>query len=283
MVEVNNVAGVTKVADNVERVAALEFSFVDDLVALGLNPVAIADDGNKENMVEPVRKHLNDYISVGDRENPDLNKLREAEPQLIIADSTRHKDIYDELNKITPTILLNSFGGDYKENLEAFKVVSQAVSKEDEGKARLEEHNKKVDEESKNISIDKKLSTLPVVPAKIGVAAHSDKSYIGQFLEILGFDIPLDQKDANKYKLYLDGPYLQMTPDQLAELDPERLIIMSDEEDKNALEKLKEADAYKKIKAVENDKVHQVDRLAWAKSRGLIASENIVKELSEFK
>ncbi|RZI03086.1 iron citrate ABC transporter substrate-binding protein, partial [Staphylococcus condimenti] len=85
MVEVNNVAGVTKVADNVERVAALEFSFVDDLVALGLNPVAIADDGNKENMVEPVRKHLNDYISVGDRENPDLNKLREAEPQLIIA------------------------------------------------------------------------------------------------------------------------------------------------------------------------------------------------------
>ncbi|ANZ33465.1 iron citrate ABC transporter substrate-binding protein [Staphylococcus carnosus] len=283
MVEVNNVAGVTKVADNIERVAALEFSFIDDLVALGISPVAIADDGNKENIIEPVRKHLDDYISVGDRENPDLDKLREAEPQLIIADSTRHKDIYDELNKITPTILLNSFGGDYKENLEAFKVVSQAVSKEDEGKARLEEHNKKVDEESKNISIDKKLSTLPVVPAKIGVAAHSDKSYVGQFLEILGFDIPLDQKDANKYKPYLDGPYLQMTPDQLAELDPERLIIMSDKEDENALDKLKNSDAYKKIKAVENDKVHQVGRLAWAKSRGLIASESIVKELSEFK
>lgn len=49
-----------------------------------------------------------------------------------------------------------------------------------------------------------------------------------------------------------------MTPDQLAELDPERLIIMSDEEDKNALEKLKDSDAYKKIKAVENDRVHQV-------------------------
>ncbi|GEP83567.1 transport system binding protein [Staphylococcus piscifermentans] len=283
MVEVNNVAGVTKVADNVERVAVLEFSFVDDLVALGISPVAIADDGNKDKIIEPVRKHLKDYISVGERENPDLNKLREAEPQLIIADSTRHKDIYDELNKITPTILLNSFGGDYKENLEAFKTVSQAVSKEEEGKKRLEEHDNKVDEGSKNISIDKKLSTLPVVPAKIGVAAHSDKSYVGQFLEILGFDIPLSQQDANKYKPYLDGPYLQMTPDQLAELDPERLIIMSDEEDKDALEKLENADAYKKIKAVENDHVHKVGRLAWAKSRGLIASENIVKELSEFK
>ena len=38
-----------------------------------------------------------------------------------------------------------------------------------------------------------------------------------------------------------------MTPDQLAELDPERLIIMSDEEDEDALEKLENADAYKKL------------------------------------
>ena len=80
MVEVNNVAGVTKVADNVERVAVLEFSFVDDLVALGISPVAIADDSNKDKIIEPVRKHLKDYISVGERENPNLDKLREAEP-----------------------------------------------------------------------------------------------------------------------------------------------------------------------------------------------------------
>ncbi|UXR31951.1 ABC transporter substrate-binding protein [Staphylococcus simulans] len=78
MVEVRNESGITQVAENVDRVAALEFSFVDDLLALDIKPAAIADDGNKENLFEAVRTQIGEYVSLGDRNNPDLDALREA-------------------------------------------------------------------------------------------------------------------------------------------------------------------------------------------------------------
>lgn len=108
MVEVRNESGITQVAENVDRVAALEFSFVDDLLALDIKPAAIADDGNKENLFEAVRTQIGEYVSLGDRNNPDLDALREAEPQLIIADGERHHKIYRDLEKIAPKFYLKA-------------------------------------------------------------------------------------------------------------------------------------------------------------------------------
>ena len=48
-----------------------------------------------------------------------------------------------DLNKIAPTIELKSFDGNYNENIDAFKTISKALGKEDEGKKRLDEHEKK--------------------------------------------------------------------------------------------------------------------------------------------
>lgn len=283
MIEVKNEAGITQIADNVDRVAALEYSFVDDLLALGIKPAAIADDGSKEHLFEAVRNQVGDYVSLGDRENPDLEKLKQAEPQLIIADGERHHTIFRKLEKIAPTILLESFDGNYEQNIEAFKLIGKAVSKEQEAKKRVAIHEQKIKQIEDEITIDKKLGTLAAVVTDDYIVGHDTNSYVGQFLKKLDFIVAITQADSNKYPEYKDGPYLKLTDAQLKELNPERLILMVDDENAEALEKLRQSEVYNTINAKKNNRIHFVNRELWAKSRGLVASEYIAEDLTRFK
>lgn len=283
MVEVRNESGITQVAANVDRVAALEYSFVEDLLALGIKPAAIADDGNAENLFDAVREQVGSYVSLGDRKNPDIEALREAEPQLIIADGERHHRIYRDLEKIAPTILLESFDGNYEQNVESFKLIGKAVSKEQEAKKRVAIHEQKIKQIEDEITVDKHLGTLAAVVTDNYIVGHDANSYVGQFLKRLGFKMAITQADSKTYPEYKDGPYLKLTDEQLKTLNPERLILMVDDENSEALEKLRQSEVYNTINAKKNNRIHFVSRELWAKSRGVIASEYIAEDLTKFK
>ncbi|UXR69200.1 MULTISPECIES: Fe(3+) dicitrate ABC transporter substrate-binding protein [unclassified Staphylococcus] len=280
-VEVKHDGGTTKIEKEPKKVVALEYSFVDALVALGVKPVGIADDGDKENIIDPIRDKVGDYKSVGDRKQPNLEVISQLKPDLIIADSNRHKGNYEQLSKIAPTILLPSLDSDYKQNLEAFKTIGKALSKEDAADKRLKEHKEKIEKYQKDISMDKDKKVLPAVISQSGLLAHSDKSYVGQFLHELGFKEALTKDVADQLPEYLNAPYLNMNSEQLSDVNPERMFIMVNGEDDPFYVKMKEDKVWNELDAVKNDRVHVVDRLTWAKFRGLISSEEIAKELAE--
>ena len=81
----------------------------------------------------------------------------------------------------------------------------------------------------------------------------------------------------------MKGPYLQLDTEHLADLNPERMIIMTDHAKKDSAEfkKLQEDATWKKLNAVKNNRVDIVDRDVWARSRDLISSEEMAKELVE--
>ena len=139
-VEIKHEEGKTKVPKHPKRVVVLEYSFVDALASLDVKPVGVADDKKKERIIKPLRDKIGNYTSVGARKQPNLEEISKLKPDLIIADSNRHKGIYKDLSKIAPTIELKSFDGNYNQNIDAFKTISKALGKEDEGKKRLKEH-----------------------------------------------------------------------------------------------------------------------------------------------
>ncbi|EGQ2806097.1 ABC transporter substrate-binding protein [Staphylococcus pseudintermedius] len=280
-VEIKHDGGTTKIDKEPQRVVALEYSFVDALVALGVKPVGIADDGKKSNLIDPLRDKVGDYKSVGARKQPNLEVISELKPDLIIADNNRHKGNYEQLSKIAPTILLPSLDSDYKDNIEAFKTIAKALSKEDQADKRLKEHEEKIDKYTKQVTMDKDKKVLPAVISQSGFLAHSDKSYVGQFLRDLGFKEALTKEVADQLPEYLNAPYLNMNSEQLAEVNPERMFIMVNGENDPYYAKMKKDPVWSQIEAVKNNRVHVVDRQTWAKSRGLISSEEIAKELVE--
>ncbi|PTE41943.1 ABC transporter substrate-binding protein [Staphylococcus equorum] len=274
--------GTTKLDKNPERVVALEFSYVDALAALDIKPVGIADDGKKDRILKPIREKIGNYKSVGLRKQPNLEEISNQKPDLIIADTNRHKGIQKDLEKIAPTILLPSFDSDYKDNLDAFKTIAKAVGEEDKGKERLKEHQDLMSEYSKEITMDKSEPVLATVIAKSGLLSHPENTYVGELLKELGFKNALNKTETDNLAKYLKGPYLQLNSEVLSDINPGRMFIMVDEgkEDPN-LKKQEQDPVWKNLDAVKNNKVSIFDRNTWARARGIISSEEIAKQLVE--
>lgn len=279
--EIKHAAGTTQIPEVIESAVALEYSFVDALVALDVNVTGVADDGDSANLIDPIRNQVGDYVSAGERLNPDFNAIKKAEPQLIIADQDRHKDMYDDLTQIAPTILVKSFDANYNENLDAFRIIGKAVSKEDKAQEVMKQHEDKINDYKDQISLDTDETTLPIVVTNDGVVAHSVKTYVGSFLESLGFKPALTKEVVENSSEYMGADYLELDYKQLSEVNPERLFIMVEDENSDEVKALQNSEAWSHVEAVEKARAHFVNRETWAKFRGLVASEDIAKEISE--
>lgn len=206
-----------------------------------------------------------------------------AEPQLILADKTRHESIFEKLNAAAPTVLLESFDANYDQSIETFKQIAELVSKEDKGRELVVQHNEKVEDLSKDIKLDKDLSTIAAVPTHDGLYVHASHSYVGQFLQKVGFNGSVPKDMENHLPEYMGADYLKVDTDRFASFNPERILIMVDEDNKTDYEKLKETEDWLNIEAVRNQRVHDVNRERWAKYRGLIASELILEDLTNIE
>lgn len=272
-----------EIPDELESVVALEYSFVEALAKLELNVTGIADDKDKNNLENSIKHLVGNYTSVGSRLEPDTELIKKAEPQLILADKTRHESIFEKLNTAAPTVLLESFDANYDQSIETFKQIAELVSKEDKGRELVVQHNEKVEDLSKDIKLDKDVSTIAAVPTHDGLYVHASHSYVGQFLQKVGFNSSIPEDMENHLPEYMGADYLKVDTDRFASFNPERILIMVDEDNKADYEKLKESEAWSNIEAVRNDRVHDVNRERWAKYRGLIASELILEDLTKIE
>ncbi|MEI5905880.1 Fe(3+) dicitrate ABC transporter substrate-binding protein [Bacillus spongiae] len=269
--------GETEISGKPEKVVVLEYSFVDALASLGVTPVGIADDGKKENIITSISDQIEEYTSVGTRKQPNLEVIHSLKPDLIIADLKRHKGIYEDLQAISPTIVLPSLDGNYEDNIEAFPVIAKALGMSDEAEVRLKDHHNQIEELRAMIPSDEGRSVLPAVVTSNGFFGHSDKSYVGSLFTDLGFTHAITEEDAKGLQEYLDSPYLKMNLEQLVEFNPDILFLMKSE-DNTIEEEWEENPLWENISAVKNNQVYEVDRNTWAKFRGLISSELIGKD-----
>ena len=272
-----------EIPDELESVVALEYSFVEALAKLEMNVTGIADDKDKNNLEHSIKHLVGNYTSVGSRLEPDAELIKKAEPQLILADKTRHESIFEKLNAAAPTVLLESFDANYDQSIETFKQIAELVSKEDKGRELVVQHNGKVEDLSKDIKLDKDVSTIAAVPTHDGLYVHASHSYVGQFLQKVGFNGSIPEDMENHLPEYMGADYLKVDTDRFASFNPERILIMVDEDNKTDYEKLKETEDWLNIEAVRNQRVHDVNRERWAKYRGLIASELILEDLTNIE
>ena len=123
------------------RVVALEWTYAEELVALGLDPVGVADPGGYAGWVSaaPLPEGTED---VGTRAEPSLERIRALRPDLIIAVGYRHEAIRAELEDRAPTLVFDPYpeGADHLEEMRTtFRTIARAVGRTDEAEAVLAE------------------------------------------------------------------------------------------------------------------------------------------------
>jgi iron complex transport system substrate-binding protein len=95
------------------RIVALSWDFAEDAIALGVMPVGVADVANYDTFVGPVTGELPDSVmDVGLRDEPSLEAIRAAEPDLILGNPDSAAPILDDLEAIAPTAMYDPYATD---------------------------------------------------------------------------------------------------------------------------------------------------------------------------
>jgi len=138
-IPIEHALGTACVLDDAERVVALEWTYVEDLLALGVQPVGAADIEGYNNWVDIPVELSGDTADVGTRQEPNLELIAELEPDLILTASFRASENYDELSAIAPTIVFNPYpdpesdASQYDEMLTTFNTIAEVLGLEDAG------------------------------------------------------------------------------------------------------------------------------------------------------
>lgn len=144
-ISVEHALGTACVPEDVERVVALEWTYVEDLLALGVQPVGAADIEGYNNWVDIPVELGEDTADVGTRQEPNLELIAELEPDLILTAAFRAAENYDELSAIAPTIAFNPYpdpetnASQYDEMLTTFTTIAEVLGLEETGEQVITE------------------------------------------------------------------------------------------------------------------------------------------------
>lgn len=259
--------GETAVPGSPQKIVVLELGFIDALLDVGVKPAGVADD-NKPNLIAAeVLKKIEGYTPVGTRAQPSLEKIKMLQPDLIVADADRHKNVYAELSKIAPTIALKNLNADYDDTLKTALTVAEAVGKRSEMEKVIEAHKTKL-KALQAKAPQGKPSVLLIGNTNNEIAVRSPEFFTSQLLTQFGYTYAL--KDASKYAS--TSTNANLTLEQLLEIDPDTIVLMSAESDKRDKEggrPIEKDPLWKDLKAVKNKQVYEVDRYAWSLRRSV--------------
>jgi ABC-type Fe3+-hydroxamate transport system substrate-binding protein len=142
---IKHLKGETEITGTPERVVTLFPTSAGDVRALGVQPAGVLYRDWVNGWLTPLGLGLSeDVINVGDSE-PNLEVISQIEPDLIIAQGGTWgvtDEVYEELNKIAPTLIFNDIAIGELDELEVakqnFMAIADALNRHDEGVAYLE-------------------------------------------------------------------------------------------------------------------------------------------------
>lgn len=273
--EITHELGTTNVPDAPKRIIVLEFSFIDALASVGVSPVGIADDKKRERVIPAYTKVIGDqWISVGTRKTPSLEIMASLNPDLIIADKTRHSAVYDALSEIAPTIVLDSLSGNYPESVEQMSIIGQAIGKSTEMDARVAAHKATMQDYIAQMKNTGSYVAQFGVTNKTGLYLHSPVSYNGSLLELFGFKSNMVKTNGDTY----DENYVNTSLEQLSIVNPD-ILILGKYVDPAHTDSWTEEPLFKQLNAVKNGNVYNVTAHNWSRLRGMLAAELTAKDL----
>lgn len=242
-----------------KRVAVTNWATTETVIALGLEPIAIADPDDYLDWVAKPELPEN-FTDIGQRAAPNMEALRDANPDLIVI-SNNLEMAYDNFNAIAPTIVLSIYNNNSDALPEArklFQTIAKATGREAEAKTWLAKADVKFAEYG-----DRVRAAMPPGRA-LAITQFVSENHIGLYGKsslpgtvLAKMDLPLAyQGPVNNWGfakggVEILGPHAQ---DTLVYLNPVPDVIR---------EKVWASPVWKTLDFVKNDRVYELP-VVWA-------------------
>ena len=266
--------GTTELKKAPKRIVILDNLYGEILDPLDITPVgATTGQADSQEFSTLFKKQYKDakVVSVGWQGNPDLDKIAELKPDLILM-TGEQEDLYDELSEIAPTVGYQINTDENWDYHETSLKVAEIFDKRDEMKKdldRLDAREAVFAEKVKAKFGDQKLMYLRVTDNDIRYYAYGHFGYL------------YDTYHFNRAETFNPDDMLQVIdPDKLKDINPDLLIVQADSQE--LLDnKLKNSPVWTSLKAVQNNKVIYADYSTYMLGFGIVSQEAIMKQISD--
>ncbi|WP_245804738.1 ABC transporter substrate-binding protein [Halobacillus hunanensis] len=193
-----------------QRVVVLEWTYVEHMLPLGIEPVGVSDvEGYNKwiNVGEPLSESTED---VGTRAEPNLEAIARLKPDLIIGAKYRHETIIEELESIAPTVLFAPYSEEgvddqYQHMLNEFDAVAKIFDKQEKAEEVKQELEQTFKDQGKRIE-EAGLSDIEAVVTQAFTSQNSpimrlftDNSVVAGVLEQMGVANAVETKQPEIY------------------------------------------------------------------------------------
>lgn len=266
--------GTTELKKAPKRIVILDNLYGEILDPLHITPVgATTGQTDSQEFSTLFKKQYKDakVVSVGWQGNPDLDKIAELKPDLILM-TGEQEDLYDELSEIAPTVGYQINTDENWDYHETSLKVAEIFDKRDEMKKDLDRVDAREAVFAENVKAkfgNQKLMYLRVTDNDIRYYAYGHFGYL------------YDTYHFNRAETFNpDDMFQVIDPDKLKDINPDLLIVQADSQE--LLDnKLKNNPVWSSLKAVQNNKVIYADYSTYMLGFGIVSQEAIMKQISD--
>ena len=252
---IQHAAGETCVPDVPTRLVSLDSTTLADAIALGTTPVGASLTGGQ--LPNSLADYSEQIEQLGTSEQPNLEKILQNQPDLILGIELFGESIFTQLSQIAPTVLGRWNG--FPLWREHFDFVADVLGKQEQAEQVWIDYTQKASALKASLADKLKEKEVSIAYACCGtVTIDAENSFAGSILADVGIRRPASQGAA-------DRGIIILSEERIPELDADILFISvyDDEDSADVMNTWEKKPLWKQLKAVQNDQVYFVDYSVW--------------------
>ncbi|MFC8124254.1 ABC transporter substrate-binding protein [Streptomyces sp. NPDC057302] len=264
-----------KIPANPKKVVALSEMDLDSALALKVKPVGLSAGRGQKGAPGYLAGQAKDIPVVGAVTGPDVEKVLQAKPDVILAGQLADQQVLKQLKAIAPTVVTIDRTKDWKKSLE---LTGEVLGKSNEASAFLKDYDTKAAAVRKNLGDNAGASVSVARYSAKGTAVMQQGVFISDVLKDLGLKRPGIQNKKG------EGHSTPLSDEDLKQIDADWLFIgtlTSAGPDADLFKELKSKAAYKQLDAVKKDHTTEIDGSKWTSLGGAQAAVSVLEDVEK--
>ncbi|MFG2333198.1 ABC transporter substrate-binding protein [Streptomyces sp. NPDC048604] len=265
--------GKAEIKKKPQRVVALDNSLVEAIVALDAPLVGgIGSYRDQKGFPPYLGDAVKDTKDVGPMDSPNLEAIAALKPDLIVSATVRHEDLYEQLNKIAPTVFVKTTGPIWKENV---TFLGQVLGEEEKAKAKLTAYETRAKKIGAAINAKSPKQTYSLVRFLDGpTRIYLPKTFSGIILTDMGLARPANQQDQKEFNI-------EISEEQIAQADADHIFMTTFSGGEERKKKFLANPLWKRLNAVQKGNVHEVEDATWMTSVSLQGADLVLDDMAK--
>ncbi len=271
--------GKTCVPKNPQRLASLNPGALGNAISLGFKPVASVFE--YDNRFPDYLKGKTEGIeSLGGWGQPSIERIALSKPDVIIGWQHNNKSIYPQLSTIAPTVLYDWTGGNAKQDnwKQYFNFIAEVLNKKKVAEPIWQNYHQRIKQLKTALGERYKNKTISFVFFCCGgILSETENSFLGSVLNDAGLERPPSQR-------YNPSGGVTFSEENLDMADGDVMFVAvygGHETGERDLSILQKKPLWKKLKAVQQNRVYYVDPTIW-RGRTPLAADAIINDLFKY-